>query len=207
MGNISVPHSEWIPRFIQAPEFATLSISSQKRASDVLGQLLAKVDQSWNLEEVLTFCLGLDEPFVDVPPIILFLMVAETEEWMDEGDELAIDIFDVFEDTIPPRVRPSDACPCRSGGKLKQCCKVAPDGPFGPNPRVRQTLFEVIDNQLARGTPAATSLTYTRLTQEGLSSGAAKSRIAGVVLDEMTSIVHDKREFDEAAFAKKLERL
>jgi len=73
--------------------------------------------------------------------------------------------------------------------------------------RLRALFFEVVDNQIRDGNPAATRQTYERLQRDGHSSAEAKRLITCVVAAEMFEIAKNKQTFDETRFVQRLEQL
>jgi hypothetical protein len=75
------------------------------------------------------------------------------------------------------------------------------------NPRLRQAILEVVDNQLRDGTPPETRATLDRLLAEGHARPAAIDLIAGVVATEIFHVMKSRRPFDEARFVAALRAL
>lgn len=72
---------------------------------------------------------------------------------------------------------------------------------------LKETILEVVDNQLSMNEPKCTTDTFERLVASGYSLQEAKERIAEVLLDRMTASLATGKAFDEAEFAKRLYRI
>ncbi len=62
---------------------------------------------------------------------------------------------------------------------------------------LRETFFEVVDNQIRGGEPPETKQTYDRLIAKGFSAFETKQMIASAIVVEMYDIMKHGREFDE----------
>ena len=76
-----------------------------------------------------------------------------------------------------------------------------------PNPALGATILEIVDNQLAEGTPAETRQTFDRLVQEGRTSEEARRLIGCVVVSEIFQVMQRGESYDEARFVAALHRL
>ena len=72
---------------------------------------------------------------------------------------------------------------------------------------LKETILEVVDNQLSLNEPKCTTDTFERLVDSGYSAQEAKKRIADVLLDRMTASLATGKAFDEADFSKRLDRI
>lgn len=72
---------------------------------------------------------------------------------------------------------------------------------------LKETILEVVDNQLSMKEPKCTTDTFERLVTSGYSPQEAKKRIAEVLLDRMTASLATGKAFDEADFGKRLDRI
>ena len=72
---------------------------------------------------------------------------------------------------------------------------------------LRETLIEVVENQIRDGDPIETRQTFERLLGLGLSEDAAHRLIAGVLAAETLEIVNHGRDFDAARYADRLHLL
>ena len=75
------------------------------------------------------------------------------------------------------------------------------------NPVLRQTVLEIVDNQLRDGDPPETSQTLERLVADGHSRQEAKKLISAVVLMELNDVVKRREPFNQTRFAQALNRL
>ncbi|MBN1661993.1 MAG: hypothetical protein JW943_00180 [Deltaproteobacteria bacterium] len=75
------------------------------------------------------------------------------------------------------------------------------------NPRLKNAIFEVVDNQLRENNPPETTLAYERLLNEGHSKSEAKRLIGCVVAAEMYYVMKNKEAFNIKRFAAALDRL
>lgn len=73
--------------------------------------------------------------------------------------------------------------------------------------RVRETLFEAVQNQMDKGKPAETRKTYHRLILTGHSREQALRLIASVLLEEMTTAMKTRSAFNEARYVMALRSL
>lgn len=72
---------------------------------------------------------------------------------------------------------------------------------------LKETILEVVDNQLNDNDLKCTTATFEWLIASGYSPQEAKKRIAEVLLDRMTASLATGKAFDEADFAKRLDRI
>jgi hypothetical protein len=71
----------------------------------------------------------------------------------------------------------------------------------------RETLFEIIRNQMKEDNPPETKETYRRLRSQGYSRKETMKMLACVVLIELNDMVRENRTFDEAGYIKTLKAL
>ena len=77
-----------------------------------------------------------------------------------------------------------------------------------PNPVVlKQTILEVVENQLREGTPPEPNQTLERLTAQGYSAAEAKRLIGAVVAVEIFNVLKRKEPYNQARFVAALRRL
>lgn len=75
------------------------------------------------------------------------------------------------------------------------------------NKRLKNTILEVVDNQLKMNEPPCTKQTYERLIESGYTEKEAKEMIGAVVLEDIYYILKDKKKFDEKKYKEKLNAL
>jgi len=73
--------------------------------------------------------------------------------------------------------------------------------------RLRETMLEVVDNQLREENPPETKQTYVRLIGEGFPDQEARRLIAAVLLAEMNDMLKQHEPFNEARYLAALARL
>ena len=73
--------------------------------------------------------------------------------------------------------------------------------------RVRNAIFEVVDNQIRQGTPPETKQTFDRLIKEGHSRDEARRLIAYVVAAEISDVMKSEQPYDEVRFVNALHAL
>jgi hypothetical protein len=112
------------------------------------------------------------------------------------------------------RVRRNAPCPCGSGKKYKNCCfplslDVSSQNYFDQEETQmrRETIMEVVDNQLRANDPPETNQTLLRLISEGYSETQAKELIATVILFDLSTMLRERREFDHDTFVQLLDQL
>ena len=76
-----------------------------------------------------------------------------------------------------------------------------------PNPRLKEAIMQVVDNQLRDLNPPETKKTFDRLISEGHSEAEARHLIGCVVATEIFEILNRDEPFDHARFVKALDRL
>jgi hypothetical protein len=75
------------------------------------------------------------------------------------------------------------------------------------NERLRETIFEVIDNQIDANDPAETALTLERLMNEGYTDFQAKQLIGQAVVIEVIDALKNKRPYNEERYIRNLRNL
>ena len=75
------------------------------------------------------------------------------------------------------------------------------------NPHLKETLIEVIENQLRLGDPPATRETLERLLAAGHSRPHALALISAALLTELNEMLRDQKNYDAARYARRLARL
>jgi hypothetical protein len=73
--------------------------------------------------------------------------------------------------------------------------------------RVRNAIFDVVDNQIRQGTPPETKQTLDRLIKEGHSESEARKLIAAVVAAEIFDVLKYEQLYDEVRFITALHAL
>ncbi|MDD2318532.1 MAG: hypothetical protein PHO83_00600 [Geobacteraceae bacterium] len=73
--------------------------------------------------------------------------------------------------------------------------------------RVNKLILEVVERQLASGSPVQTQATLDRLVGQGFSEEDAKHLIGSVVVVEMRSVVSEGRPFQEERYVSLLQNL
>ena len=76
-----------------------------------------------------------------------------------------------------------------------------------PNPVLKATILEVVDNQLRDGIPPETKQTFERLPAQGHSAAEAKRLIGAVVASEIFNVLKRKEPYNQARFVAALRRL
>ena len=76
-----------------------------------------------------------------------------------------------------------------------------------PNPRLKATILQVVDNQLEGNDPPETKQTYDRLLKEGFPESEAKRLIGCIVSAEIFDILKKKEKFNHERFVKALNKL
>ena len=75
------------------------------------------------------------------------------------------------------------------------------------NERLRETIFEVIDNQIDANDPAETALTLERLMNEGYTDFQAKQLIGQAVVIEVIDALKNKKPYNEQRYINNLRNL
>lgn len=75
------------------------------------------------------------------------------------------------------------------------------------NEHLRNTVFEVIDNQIKDNNPAETAITLKRLRDEGYSEFEAKQLIGQAIAVELFYIMKKKVPFNKMRYIKNLTNL
>jgi hypothetical protein len=76
-----------------------------------------------------------------------------------------------------------------------------------PNPYLKSTIIEAVDNQLRDNTPPVTTETFERLQREGYSAKQAKEKIAAVLIEDIYDVMTTKQPHNEAEYERKLRAL
>ena len=72
---------------------------------------------------------------------------------------------------------------------------------------LRDSIFEIIENQMREGTPPETKATLVRLMKEGYDREAAMKLIGCVLSTEMFDVLREGRTYDEEKYVRALEAL
>jgi hypothetical protein len=75
------------------------------------------------------------------------------------------------------------------------------------NERLRDTIFEVIDNQIDADDPPETALTLERLVKDGYSDFQARQLIGQAVVIEVIDALKNKKPYNEQRYIKNLRNL
>jgi len=75
------------------------------------------------------------------------------------------------------------------------------------NIHLKNTILEIVDNQIKMNEPICTKQTYERLIESGYAEREAKEMIGAVVLEDIYYIMKDKENFDEQKYKEKLSAL
>jgi hypothetical protein len=75
------------------------------------------------------------------------------------------------------------------------------------NERLRDTIFEVIDNQININDPPETALTLERLVEEGYSDFQARQLIGQAVVIEVIDALKNKKPYNEQRYIRNLRNL
>ena len=75
------------------------------------------------------------------------------------------------------------------------------------NERLRDTIFEVIDNQIDADDPPETALTLERLMNEGHSDLQARQLIGQAVVVEVIDALKNKKPYNQQRYIQKLRNL
>ncbi|MDA3861939.1 MAG: hypothetical protein PF445_12020 [Melioribacteraceae bacterium] len=75
------------------------------------------------------------------------------------------------------------------------------------NIKLREQIFETIENQIAENEPPETKLTFNRLIKSGFSDFETKQLIGQCVAIEIFGILKNSKTFDEKRYLNNLELL
>lgn len=75
------------------------------------------------------------------------------------------------------------------------------------NLRLKNTILEVVDNQINANDPPCTKEVYEKLQEAGYSKSEAKDKIGAIVLTEIYDILKAGKSFDEKKYKKSLEEM
>jgi hypothetical protein len=76
-----------------------------------------------------------------------------------------------------------------------------------PNEKLREQIFEIINNQIKNNTPPETKLTYNRLVKEGFNDLQTMQLIGQCVAVELFEVMKYKKPYDESRYIKNLSSL
>jgi hypothetical protein len=76
-----------------------------------------------------------------------------------------------------------------------------------PNEKVREQIFEIINNQIRNNDPPETKLTYNRLIREGFNELQNMQMIGQCIAVELFEIMKYKKPYDKARYIMNLELL
>jgi hypothetical protein len=76
-----------------------------------------------------------------------------------------------------------------------------------PNLKLRDNIFEIIDNQVKNNNPPETALTFKRLKEEGFDDFTVKQLIGQCVAVEIYNVMKYRKPFDENRYIKNLKNL
>lgn len=92
-------------------------------------------------------------------------------------------------------------------GLIRETTGADPQYEEGYNPYLKAAILEVVENQLRENNPPETRQTFERLLAAGYSRQRAMEMIGAALVEEIWTILHDKKAFDRARFAALLEKL
>ena len=75
------------------------------------------------------------------------------------------------------------------------------------NERMREQIFEIVDNQLRDNNPPETKATYNRLKKQGFDDLQTRQMIAQCIAVELFEIMKFKKPFDQDRYIKNLNGL
>ena len=75
------------------------------------------------------------------------------------------------------------------------------------NERLRDQIFEIIDNQIRDNDPIETKITYDRLIKQGHNDFETKQLIGQCVAIELFQVLKNKKPFDEKRYIQNLNNL
>ncbi len=75
------------------------------------------------------------------------------------------------------------------------------------SPALKAAILEIVETQLAEGTPPETRVTFERLVREGRAPDEARRLIGCVVVSEIFEVMQRREPYDEARFVAALHRL
>jgi Holliday junction resolvasome RuvABC DNA-binding subunit len=75
------------------------------------------------------------------------------------------------------------------------------------NIKLKNTILNIVDNQLNENNPSVTKATYERLQSLGYIKQQAKEKIAAVLVEETFDILKNQEPFNEERYTKKLKEL
>ena len=75
------------------------------------------------------------------------------------------------------------------------------------NQYLKETVLQVLENQLREDNPPITNATYERLLSAGNSEKQAKEKIAAVLLGEIYDVMKSNEPFDEERYTKNLNNI
>jgi hypothetical protein len=76
-----------------------------------------------------------------------------------------------------------------------------------PNERIREQIFQIINNQIKNNKPPETKLTYKRLLSEGFNELETMQMIGQCVAVEIFEVMKSKKPYDNARYVGNLKRL
>ncbi|MFO7841395.1 MAG: hypothetical protein R6V48_04465 [Fidelibacterota bacterium] len=75
------------------------------------------------------------------------------------------------------------------------------------NKHLRDTIFEIVDNQLRNNDPPETKRTYDRLKKDGFDDFTIKQLIGQCIMVEIWEILHENKTFDIERYLHNLSNL
>ena len=75
------------------------------------------------------------------------------------------------------------------------------------NPVLKETILQVVENQLRDDDPPETRITFNRLISEGYSEKDAKKLIGCAVTSEIFNVLKNKKEFAHQRYVQALKNL
>ena len=75
------------------------------------------------------------------------------------------------------------------------------------NMYLKETILQVVDNQVSENSPPITRETYERLQNLNYSNQQAKEMIAAILLEEMYDVLKNNEPFNEERYTRNLKNL
>ena len=76
-----------------------------------------------------------------------------------------------------------------------------------PNEKLRNQIFEIINDQIKSNDPPETTLTYNRLINEGFNEFQTMQMIGQCVAVELFEVMKHRKPYDESRYTKNLKLL
>ena len=76
-----------------------------------------------------------------------------------------------------------------------------------PNEKLRDQIFEIINNQIKNNDPPETTLTYKRLISEGFNEFQTMQMIGQCIAVELFEVMKHRKPYDESRYVRNLKLL